>query len=579
MNNELGDAPLFYEGESADVIWHHGALQPAMGARHFQVVRANRSQKSNGLNGNTYNHAPMLAHCHNRFYLSFLSAPIHEHEAPTQTFFCTSQKGETWSEPRVLFPAYAAPNAIMHQRSGFYQAPNGVLLALGFYGISPQFDVLPFGINGIGRVARQIFEDNSLGAIHFVRFNPNSPFNEINVAFPLYSHSDDTNFREACASLLQDRLATASWWEENRSEDGFFSLNELGLSANGLQALSHYRLPDNRVLGVWKWGFVTLSDDDGQSWRGVLCADSLATNGAKIWGEKTSDGRYALVFNPTRDNSHRWPLAISTSDDGQLFKNLNLVNGEVNPRRYAGIYKDFGLQYVRGLEVGASPDGALWLAYSVNKEDIWVSRLPIPISNRVLDNENPFAQDAFRKSACASWNLRCGLWARAQIEDGALVMRDCDPADCAVAEYIFPAASDLQIDLKIDAQQTDATLQISFCNARGQCAFQISFDDNGVVVATSGKGIVEIARYETGQTMTISISVACASQQWRIDDKRFLFTNDVTELERIVLRTTQPFVQPTAQSSVNDFGDLPNTDAPTREAVFRLYSLTISKMQ
>jgi hypothetical protein len=42
-----------------------------------------------------------------------------------------------------------------------------------------------------------------------------------------------------------------------------------------------------------------------------------------------------------------------------------------------------GPQYVRGISEwssdGSWKDDAMWVAYSVNKEDVWVSRIPIPI--------------------------------------------------------------------------------------------------------------------------------------------------------------------------------------------------------
>ena len=47
---------------------------------------------------------------------------------------------------------------------------------------------------------------------------------------------------------------------------------------------------------------------------------------AKIWGQRTSDKKYATVYNPSE---FRWPLALSVSDDGLKYKNLLLVNGEI----------------------------------------------------------------------------------------------------------------------------------------------------------------------------------------------------------------------------------------------------------
>ena len=44
--------------------------------------------------------------------------------------------------------------ACMHQRMSFYIAPDGRLIACGFYGLSPEFFTQPCMGNGIGRVVR-----------------------------------------------------------------------------------------------------------------------------------------------------------------------------------------------------------------------------------------------------------------------------------------------------------------------------------------------------------------------------------------------------------------------------------------
>ena len=61
------------------------------------------------------------------------------------------------------------------------------------------------------------------------------------------------------------------------------------------------------------------------------------------------------------------------------------LHGEVPPRRFAGLYKNAGPQYVRGIEEGnGKPPGSyLWNTYSMNKEDIWVTRTRVPVTGVV----------------------------------------------------------------------------------------------------------------------------------------------------------------------------------------------------
>ena len=69
-------------------------------------------------------------------------------------------------------------------------------------------------------------------------------------------------------------------------------------------------------------------------------------------------------------------------DDGITFGDMRIVNGDRPPIRFPGLYKVEGPQYVRGISEwstdGSRKDDAVWIAYSMNKEDIWVSRVPVP---------------------------------------------------------------------------------------------------------------------------------------------------------------------------------------------------------
>jgi len=111
--------------------------------------------------------------------------------------------GRHWGKPMVAFPEYKAPQGvgfpkpyygyIMHQRMGFYHAPNGKLLVVGFYGHS--YD--PFKEGGIGRGAREVRKDGTMGPIHFIRYSSHAQWNASNTAFPFYTSSKDKAFKAA----------------------------------------------------------------------------------------------------------------------------------------------------------------------------------------------------------------------------------------------------------------------------------------------------------------------------------------------------------------------------------------------
>lgn len=362
----------------ANVDYHHGQLAPAVGVHNMQVMRANREQPDAVYGfGWTYNHAPMLTYWNNTFYLEYLSNPVGEHVPPGQSILMTSKDGYHWSTPVIVFPPYKIADgikkenyngvakdltAVMHQRMGFYVSSKNRLLVFAYYGmvLGPKDD--PNDGNGIGRVVREVYKDGSFGPIHFIRYN--HAFNAKNTDYPFFDRSKDKGFVEACKEVLGNTLLLQQWSEEADRNDPLIALHN-----ENYKAFNYYQLPDGRTVGLWKIGLTSISADKGKTWLyNPVRAPRFVNSNAKIWGQRTSDGKYATVYNPSE---FRWPLALSVSDDGLNYKNLLLVNGEITSMRYGGNYKSYGPQYVRGLEANAvSPDGNCWVTYSMNKEDI-----------------------------------------------------------------------------------------------------------------------------------------------------------------------------------------------------------------
>lgn len=163
---------------------------------------------------------------------------------------------------------------------------------------------------------------------------------------------------------------------------------------------------------LWKASWSALSSDEGKSWSKPVKVPSIITDGAKVWGQRTKDGRFAVLYNPANDGTHRWPLAIVTGEDGIVFDQMLAVHGEVAPRRYIGHAKDFGSQYMRGISEGnGDPPGTdLWITYSGNKEDIWISRIPVPVRYKV----EGAVQDSFDalqvNGKIPDWNIYRPRW-------------------------------------------------------------------------------------------------------------------------------------------------------------------------
>jgi hypothetical protein len=592
-----GAEPIRYlGGVYVDQDVHDGRLRPAVGVESYQVLRVNRTHADVGDGfGWTYAHAPMLAYWKGKFYLEYLSNPIGEHEPPGQTLVMTSVDGRHWSMPQVVFPPYKPPEGVeapmppkstgymMHQRMGFYVAPNGRLLVSAFYGHAPN----PFGRGGIGRVVREIHEGGSFGPIHFIRHNAGTLWNEANTAYPLYTRSSDQGFREACEALLANKLMIEQWRDEDR---------EAKLAMPGrCSSLSFFHRADGKVVGVCKNALTAISEDEGNSWSEAVRAPTLITNNAKVWGERTADGAYALVYNPVHFGSHRWPLAVSTSRDGTIFDTLNIVNGEVAPRRFLGRAKDFGTQYIRGIAEGNGDPGdkAMWLTYSMNKEDIWVSRVPVPIRDRVDNPVNDNFDGMKTGGQIVDWNVYSPRWAAVSVaalpstSDKSLELKDKDPYDYARAVRVFPESKAATVRCKVMPKQKGADgLELEITDRYGNRPVRVAFANDGWIKATNGSAAARLQTYKenTWYELEIAVNIKGASDSHyavSINGKLVLAEADLAEavlsVERLSIRTGPYRNEPTRRLDRYDpkLKDLPDADEPVAEAVYYVDAVSV----
>lgn len=582
-----------YSGQTlANVDYHHGQLAPAIGTHNIQVMRANRTfpNYADGY-GWTYNHAPNLSYWNNTFYVHYLSDPISEHVPPGKTFLVSSQDGYNWSMPQVLFPQYKIPDgtvkkgnptvivdlsATMHQRMGFYVAENKRLLAVGYYGISTHRKDHPNDGNGIGRAVREIKKDGRFGPIHFIRYN--HKWNPTNTSFPFYKSSKDTGFVEACDELLNQPLMMQQWKEEADKDDPLVPMHK------PYEALSFYHLDNGHVVGLWKYGFSAISKNNGRTWPEPKKAPGFVTKNAKMWGQKTSDGKFAIAYNPSE---FRWPLAVSTSNDGLTYKNLWLVNGEIPPMRYGGNYKSYGPQYTRGIQEGNGnpPDNHMWLSYSMNKEDMWVAKIPVPISATATAQANSDFLKVASIHELSRWNIYSPKWAPVAIANkrgkaSALVLTDKDRYDYAKVERPIPATKKLRAEVSITPKQNDSgLLHLEFQDAKGIAAVRIAFTADNIIQYKNGYRTPKAIAYEADKQYDIAVEMNVHKRSYNltINKKKIKqglpFFAPVQAIERVVFRTGGVRRFPNVDTPTDQDYDLRGGEAPIDEASFHIKKL------
>ncbi|MBR5749439.1 MAG: six-hairpin glycosidase [Prevotella sp.] len=569
---------------------HDGGLKPVVGVHTIQTMRGGKPW--------TYNHQPMMAYCFGKFWMHYLTDPRHEHEAPGKTMLQTSEDGYTWTEPVELFPEYPVPEgwtkegkdfpaahnlkAVMHQRVGWfvYRSEKGKvkserLIATGNYGICLTMKDDPNDGNGIGRVVREVKADGSFGPIYFVYYNHN--FSEKNTIYPYYKRSKDKAFVAAVDAMIADPMQRMQWVEEADRDEKLIPLNK------PYKAFSGYTLPDGRKVALWKHAVTSLSADGGNTWRlvdvngklGCDRAPGFVNSNAKIWGQRLSDGTYATVYNPSE---YRWPLAISLSQDGLDYTTLSLVNGEVTPLRHGGQYKSYGPQYVRGIENNEISHllEDLWVTYSNNKEDIWVSRIPVPVRLNATTHAEAFPKTG-TLADLTDWNLYVPRLCPVTLKDGVLTLSDSDPYDYAKVERIIPNTKELEVEFDLSAAQTThGELDIEFLNDAGTVGSRIVVDSTGTMRVKGGARFGTLLKqYEAGPTYHIKavLSTSLHRATYYLNGKKACerqFDTPVESISRIVFRTGPLFDKPDINTPADQDFDMPLADALSRMATWHV---------
>ncbi len=586
-------APLRIEGREqalVDPAYPDGGLAPAIGVHNYQVFRASRDRAdlADGL-GYTFSHHVDMCCWRGRLYVAWNSCQKDEDIWPSRELYSTSADGATWSPPAELFPQGVS----MPLRMYFYHSSNDRMLVLGGLRIiEGQIDETKKG----ALIVRQIGIDHAMGPVYLLR-PPAKP--SARTLPPLYTQADDEGFIKACNDLLDNRpfLEQQDYgallgphrmkWHEGSSWPGGnmpWVDNPMWVFGKGM---SFFHRRDGALVGISKMGFVTVSKDQGQSWSQPVVPPSLVIGSAKCWPGRTSDGRYALVYNPSR--KLRYPLAVAGGDDGASFAHLRAVHGEVPIRRYDGAAKSLGPQYVRGIGEwstdGSRKDDAMWIVYSVNKEDIWVARIPVPIRHEASGGPFVGLEDMAAGAFLPGWNAYSPKWARVSLADSSdgggkcLRLEDSDPYDYARAACVFPPAGRVSVSFEVLVKNPrNGSLEIELLGSSAHVRpVRVVLSEDGRVRAVNGDQAADVAPYPTGRWMAVALDADAAAGKFSLslDGKGVLhnaaFAHPGEALRQLSFRTG-------AYRAVG--GENPitaGTDCPVEPAVFDIRNLRIRR--
>jgi hypothetical protein len=124
-----------------------------------------------------------------------------------------------------------------------------------------------------------------------------------------------------------------------------------------------------------------------------------------------------------------------------------------------------------------------------------------------------------------------------------LELSDADPYDYARAVRVFPATQAVRVELRIEAAQANARLEIDLCDAAGRRPIRLALAEDGTVRAVDGEPMAEAGRYAAGRETTFLVTTDLAAGEYAVrvnggEPRRFAVAEkDVARVERLSLRT------------------------------------------
>jgi hypothetical protein len=232
----------------------------------------------------------------------------------------------------------------------------------------------------------------------------------------------------------------------------------------------------------------------------------------------------------------------------------------------------------------------MWLVYSMNKEDIWVSSVSVPVTS----TENQEVTDVFNEMKPGEelnrWNIYSPVWAPARIEkDGEnvryLVLRDKDRYDFSKAERVFKTSKKIKIDFNIKPMQDNGLLYIEIHDRKGEAAVTMLFDEQGRLSISNKQGMNGFGTYKPGVFNNVELNIdsegfySVSFNGKELTNLR-LSSFYLEPLERIVFRTgprrTFPDASPdNLQMDGPEFRDLPFAGEPEKESIFMIGKLVV----
>jgi len=347
-------------------------------AQHFDVW------KPAGLEEGVYNHYACLILHNGLFYASWGNHSFGENGPGQRVLYATSLDGKTWEAPQELFPA---PGPVLPRgERGVYLCPDRFVEVEGkLYAVAYVFGSI--GTN-LYPIAREV-DGSRLGEPFLLKEIPS------NVTLPQFMPASTYNpvLAQKIQKWYKDQDAISWWAYSEKIGIPNRGINDAALiesysfrSKDGLVAFlrdysTHAKVNDrkssNRVYACF--------EDGNGGWSAVYPTD-IPDSHSRGQAIKLSDGSVLLIGNQIAHQFDkglylkRDPLTVAFSPDGTYFTNVFALRsaGEAGiSHRFSDIpgSKPAGYGYLSSI----THNDTLYVCYTVNKEDIAISIVPLSL--------------------------------------------------------------------------------------------------------------------------------------------------------------------------------------------------------
>jgi hypothetical protein len=297
--------------------------------------------------------------------------------------------GKTWKEVEEIFPPLDKPMPASEAYIGrHYQTANGFVVADDvLYALSDVADWAGPSIRerqriSIGRLCRSINPDGTLGELFWLQKDVPKPVKGF-TAYPA-GKPDLVKKINDYIKMPGNEIQLDFTTKHPLSDDGH-GLTE-PTPAWQIHSGTWVRLyRDQGIIDAAtqqeseetksRRNYATFSFDNGNTWT-TPTRTNFPDACARANMGRLPDGQIYVINNVlplATKQGGRALLAISLSRDGLTFDRVGVIRFLPPDKRYEGRAKAVGYQYPNSVVVGDN----LWLMYSVNKEDIQVTRIPL----------------------------------------------------------------------------------------------------------------------------------------------------------------------------------------------------------